>query len=42
MTNDGNNRKAYQTPSCAATICDVDMVPAIRNTVANDRPIATS
>ena len=40
--NDGNSRKTYQTWSWADTICDVDIVPAKRNTAANDRPIATS
>src|ERR1700744_1058515 len=28
ITNDGSSQNTYQTRSCAATICDVDMVPA--------------
>src|ERR1700749_4568558 len=28
ITNDGSSKNTYQTRSCAATICDVDMVPA--------------
>ena len=40
--NDGSSRNTYQTRSWAATISDVDMVPANRNTAANDSPIATS
>src|SRR5271166_805355 len=42
VVNDGSSRKMYQTRFWADTICDVDIVPAKRNTVANERPIATS
>ena len=42
MMNDGARRTAYHQPLCALTICEVDMVPAHRNTATNDRPIAIS
>src|SRR5689334_25110625 len=38
----GSSRPMYQMPDCAATIRDVDMEPAVRNTATTDRPMATS
>ena len=43
MTNDGSSRMHVPAAaSCAATICEVDIEPAYRNTATNDRPIAIS
>ena len=42
MTNDGNSRNTNQVELCAATIPEVDMVPANRNTPTNDRAMAIS
>ena len=40
--NDGSSRNTNQVPSWAATMPEVDMVPAKRNTAANDNAIAIS
>src|SRR5271169_5874245 len=40
--NDGSSTNTYQVPCWAATIPEVDMVPAYKNTAANDNAIAIS
>ena len=42
MTNEGSSRNTNHTCDWAATIPDVDMVPAKRNTPTNDSAMAIS
>ncbi len=42
MRNEGSRRNTNQTSACAATIPEVDMVPAKRNTPTKDRAMAIS
>ena len=42
MTNEGASRNTNHTCDCAATIPEVDMVPANRNTPTKDRAMAIS
>ena len=42
MMNAGSSVNAHQVFSCEATICDVDIEPAHRNTLTSARLIASS
>src|SRR4028118_1861390 len=42
ITNEGARIRPYQSSSCAATIWEVDIEPAYRNTATSESPIATS
>ena len=42
MTKAGNRVNTHQYWPCAATICEVDIVPDMRNTETRDSPIASS
>jgi hypothetical protein len=42
MTNAGSSGRNHQTVVCELTICEVDIDPAMMNTLTSDRPIESS